>query len=426
MNETIKTQHEAIKAAVNIVEVISEFIQLKRRAGNFLACCPFHNEKTASFSVSPAKGIYKCFGCGASGDAIKFLLEHAKLEYLNAMRWLADFYRLPLDELDTSAPRAYVKPRPRPAAPAPKRTNVPAPSFINRDVFNQSLKKYEENNLVEFLRTLFDKFVVDALIEKYHIGTSKYYPGGCIFWQIDETGNIRTGKIMPYSPETGKRDRMAKPASNWVHSVMKLEPFNLQQCFFGQHLLGDDYSYPVAVVESEKTAIIASVFIPSYIWIATGGKGYEKFNKTGDIMPVPEMLREKFKVLAGRQVELFPDHGAVEDWQHLAGELSDITSIEVNDLLQVVVKEYQLPDKSDICDYLTSEAYRTELVNEFKATVIDVAPQTRSETVAIAKEFCEKGLRCKDLRRARIEILEEYEIDSNGLLVGLKSEMLAF
>lgn len=423
MNDIIKTQHEAIKAEISIVDVISQFLKLKRRSASFIAPCPFHNEKTPSFNVSPAKGIYKCFGCGASGDAIKFLLDHQKLEYMDAMRWLADFYRMPLDD---TAPRTYTRPRPRPAAARPKPSNTPPPTFISRDVFNQSLKKYDENNFVSFLHTLFVPFIVEMLIEKYHIGTSKYYPGGCIFWQIDDVANIRTGKIMPYNPETGKRDRNAKPASNWVHSVMKLEGFNLQQCFFGQHLLGDDSEIPVAIVESEKTAVIASVFIPSFTWLATGGKGYEKFNKAGELMAVPDMLREKFKVLAGRQVVLFPDLGAVEDWQHLAGELSDITSVEVDNMIQTLAADHQLPDKGDICDYLTSEAARTELINEYKATVIEVAPQTKKEVVAIAKEFCDKGLRFCDMERARLEIIEEYEFDSEGLLVGPKSEMLAF
>jgi len=245
------------------------------------------------------------------------------------------------------------------------------------------------------------------LIKKYCIGTSKYYPGGCIFWQVDELGNIRSGKIMPYSPATGKRDRAAIPVSNWVHSVLKMDPFNLQQCLYGQHLISEDTSKPIAIVESEKTAIIASVFFPQFIWIATGSKGYEMFNKKGELNEVPDLLRAKFKVLAGRKVVLFPDLGALEDWQHLAGELSDITSIEVNDLLQTAAKEYQLPDKSDLCDYLTSEAARRELIDEFKQALIINPDDSDARQWQIWEQFRDKGLRSKDRLQGCNELIAD-------------------
>src|SRR5665647_1163395 len=69
-----------------IVEVISHFIELKQHGRNYQGCCPFHNEKTPSFSVSPAKGIYKCFGCGKGGDSINFVMEHEKVEFLDALK----------------------------------------------------------------------------------------------------------------------------------------------------------------------------------------------------------------------------------------------------------------------------------------------------------------------------------------------------
>ena len=405
MNSNIADQHETIKSLINIVEVIGQFVPLKRRTGNFIANCPFHNEKTPSFNVSPAKGIYKCFGCGASGDAIKFLMDHERLEYLDAMRWLADYYHVPLDE---NAPRVYVRPTPRPTAAI--KANVPPASYIPRSIFNQSLKKYNENSLVSFLHTLFEPIIVEMLIDKYYIGTSRYYSGGTIFWQVDEQGNIRTGKIMPYNPITGKRERLAIPASNWVHSVLKLDGFNLQQCFFGQHLLCDDMSMPVAVVESEKSAVIASVFIPSFVWIATGGKGYEKLNKNGDLMAVPDLLREKFRILAGRKVVLFPDLGAVEDWQHLAAELADITDVSVNDMLIEAAAEHQLPDKSDLCDYLISPGARRELIEAYKTALTDQIPETKAEGIKIFEYYRDRGLMIKDMKIAHAELIAEGKV----------------
>lgn len=88
----------------DIVEVVSQFISLKRRGTNYIANCPFHNEKTPSFNVNPGRGIFKCFGCGKGGDVVSFIQEYEKFSFLEAVRWLADFYNVELEE--TEAPPA--------------------------------------------------------------------------------------------------------------------------------------------------------------------------------------------------------------------------------------------------------------------------------------------------------------------------------
>ena len=72
-----------------IEEVVGDFVNLKKRGANLLGNCPFHNEKTPSFTVSPTKGIYKCFGCGKAGNSVNFIMEHEKLTYPDALRQLA-------------------------------------------------------------------------------------------------------------------------------------------------------------------------------------------------------------------------------------------------------------------------------------------------------------------------------------------------
>lgn len=84
--------------SAQIVDVVSDFVSLKRRGANFIACCPFHNEKTPSFYVSPAKGIYKCFGCGKSGTAIGFVMEHENMTYVEALKYLARKYGIEVKE----------------------------------------------------------------------------------------------------------------------------------------------------------------------------------------------------------------------------------------------------------------------------------------------------------------------------------------
>jgi DNA primase len=87
-----------IMDAVRIEEVVGDFITLKRRGANMLGNCPFHNEKTPSFTVSPAKGIYKCFGCGVAGDSVKFIIEHEHKTYPEALRYLAEKYAIEIEE----------------------------------------------------------------------------------------------------------------------------------------------------------------------------------------------------------------------------------------------------------------------------------------------------------------------------------------
>lgn len=84
--------------SAQIVDVVSDFVSLKRRGANFIACCPFHNEKTPSFYVSPAKGIYKCFGCGKSGTAVGFVMEHENMTYVEALKYLARKYGIEVKE----------------------------------------------------------------------------------------------------------------------------------------------------------------------------------------------------------------------------------------------------------------------------------------------------------------------------------------
>jgi DNA primase len=86
----------------DIIEIVGQFVRLKRRGANHIANCPFHSEKTPSFYVSGAKGIYKCFGCGKGGNVVTFIQDHEKLTYPESIRWLADYYKIALEETERS------------------------------------------------------------------------------------------------------------------------------------------------------------------------------------------------------------------------------------------------------------------------------------------------------------------------------------
>jgi DNA primase len=89
---------QEILGRIDIIDIVGDFVKLKKRGANYLGLCPFHNEKTPSFTVSPSKEIYKCFGCGRSGNSISFVMEHEKYSYVEALKWLANRYGIEIEE----------------------------------------------------------------------------------------------------------------------------------------------------------------------------------------------------------------------------------------------------------------------------------------------------------------------------------------
>lgn len=224
-------------------------------------------------------------------------------------------------------------------------------SFIPANVFKASLKGHEINHFVRYLIYLFGVAVTGQLISRYFIGTSKHWSGATVFWQIDETGKIRTGKIMQYNPTTGKRVKEPFNHIHWVHSVLKQPDFELKQCLFGEHLLIDKRK-PVAIVESEKTAVIASTYLPQFIWLAVGS--------------LTNLTAEKCHVLKGRTVALFPDLNGFEKWSNKAKELSKFCSVQVSDLLERKATPDERKKGFDLADYLIQFDYRIFQLSETK------------------------------------------------------------
>jgi predicted RNA-binding Zn-ribbon protein involved in translation (DUF1610 family) len=212
------------------------------------------------------------------------------------------------------------------------------PSFIDAAVMRASFAGYEQNNFCRWLCGVLGEERAFELTALYRIGTSKHWSGSSVFWQIDSANRVRGGKVMLYDVETGRRVKEPFAHVTWVHRVMKFEPYHLRQCFFGEHLLALDTVKPVAVVESEKTALVASGFIPEFIWMATAGK--QNLNK------------EKLKSLQGRRVKLFPDLGAFERWQSLS---SGVAGVSVSDVLERRASDADKAGGLDLADFLLRE-----------------------------------------------------------------------
>lgn len=211
-------------------------------------------------------------------------------------------------------------------------------SYISIEPFKNSLCRYEVNNFVSYLIKLFGADTAFQLIQKYCIGTSRHWQGATVFWQIDKYNRIHTGKIMLYNAETGKRVKHPFPHITWVHKALHFKNYNLLQCFFGEHLLLNEPVKPIAIVESEKTAIIASVYLPDFIWLAVGS--------------INNLSHERCIVLQGRNIVLYPDLNAFEKWQQKANELSGDAIIKVSDLLERKADVAEKEQGLDIADYL--------------------------------------------------------------------------
>lgn len=151
---------QQITSRIDIVEIISEFVKLKKRGVNYIGNCPFHNEKTPSFTVSPTKEIYKCFGCGKSGNAIGFIMEHEKYSYVEALKWIAARYNIPVEETALS--------------PEAKLQQQAADSLY---IINAFAQKHFSTNLVETeegksvaLSYLKHRGFRDEVIERFQLG----------------------------------------------------------------------------------------------------------------------------------------------------------------------------------------------------------------------------------------------------------------
>ncbi len=220
-------------------------------------------------------------------------------------------------------------------------------SYIPLSKFDKSLSSPCKNNFVHFLRNKFGPEITKYLMEMYFIDSSDHWRGATIFWQIDNCGKIRTGKIMLYDEVSGRR--IKDPISiSWYHKIEKLQNYYLKQCLYGEHLLSTDSIRPIGLVESEKTAIIASVFLPELIWLATGGKDGFTISKC--------------KALEGRNTILFPDLNAYDLWSKKAGlfqkELPKL-KLTVSDFIEKYASVSERKSGWDLADFLIRDFNET-------------------------------------------------------------------
>lgn len=202
---------ERILDSANISDVVSEFVTLKKRGVNQLGLCPFHNEKTPSFTVSPAKGIFKCFGCGKGGNSVNFVMELEQLSYPDALRWLAKKYHIEIDEKEETQEERQLK---------DERESMMIVSAFAQKYFSRFLLKENEGRTIG-LSYLRERGIRDDIITKFELG---YCPGGKDLFTVAAQ---REGYKMDYLEKTGLtikreewvRDRFGGRVIFPVHNV---------------------------------------------------------------------------------------------------------------------------------------------------------------------------------------------------------------
>lgn len=173
---------EEIREAARIEEVIGDYVSLKRRGANMIGLCPFHQEKTPSFMVSPAKGIFKCFGCGKAGDSVRFVMEHEHCSYPDALKHIARKYHIEVEERELT---------PDEMAAQNKREKMFNINAFAQKYFTDQLFNTEEGRNIG-LKYFKERGFRDAIIEKFQLG---YNPAG---WDSFSGNAIQNG----YSEET--------------------------------------------------------------------------------------------------------------------------------------------------------------------------------------------------------------------------------
>ena len=298
-----------------IEDVVGDFVTLRKAGVNLTGICPFHDDKhDGNFIVRPSSiaeknhgNTYRCFVCDKKGGPVQFLMEHERLSFPDAIRWLGKKYNEPVDDI----PLNYTPPPPRPTPP-------PLPALeIPRDWVSRTMKLMPMATLATWYYSLpWSMGQVNRMHQtlwEYCIGGWK--DGRVVFWMIDCDGVPRAAKLMKYLPD-GHRDKSAHPG--WIYNqdgcrqICKPDEHTIMKPLFGAHLLKRYPQAAVNIVESEKTAIIMANYygIPDrQLWLACGGL---KHLRLESMQPLIDQ---------GRKVWLWPDKDGVEEWQEVADKL---------------------------------------------------------------------------------------------------------
>lgn len=314
--------------------------------------CFCHDDHTPSMGLSPSRNHWKCFSCGKGGSHIDLVMEHEGLNFSDACEWLIREFNIPVPQQETR--KSLIE------AIKSKLMNTTNTQFLDKSLFERF--KGTSN---EFTRALVNSKILTPeqmqhAAEVFRISTAN---DNVIFWQIDRDNHIREGKVMYYQADA-HRSHTRKPVTiSWLLKQEKQlsDDWKAKYCLFGLHQFRNDNADDndnkiIAIVESEKTAIICSELIPSrsgakVFWMATGGKS--------------NLSVQALQPIIGKRVILFPDTDPTgecyRDWIEIAKQANRSlpqregggrVSITVSNLLELLATEDQKKRKIDIADFI--------------------------------------------------------------------------
>lgn len=225
------------------------------------------------------------------------------------------------------------------------------PDFIAPEHLKATLGNYDRNAFVQFLFDLFPDCSeeINSVLKMYFVGTYEDYT---CFPQLDRLNRVCKAKLIRFNRATGKRLKGEYDTSSLKTKLKLKEDFQYKQIFFGEHLLTKYPNKPVAIVEAEKTAIIASLCFPEFVWLGCNSKSWLK----------PERLQR----LDARQIILYPDADGFNEWQGIAiNAQRQGSTVKVSNLIENHATDEQRTNGYDLADYLINQQREINAHNEF-------------------------------------------------------------
>lgn len=352
---------DKVKDAADILEVVGWYRQLRKRGAKHFGCCLFHDDRRPSMEVDPRKGLCHCYSCNAGGSVFDVVMQMEGLNFGQAVKFLAKQFHIEsfvADDKnaaeDTAIPNKPTAPKQRQLQDAPRHICRPTIAQINA-----ATRHYRRTSLYWYLCRVFDPVEVDRTFDAYKVGGSSYvgFGGGLAtcFPYIGMDGAIVDCKLMNYDPDTGSSKDKQKnrlPVNNALYlllsafkdkakkkacsraaeaghrptcpddeeaafvryypfiAALETEDIRAPWCNFGDHLLAGRPDAEVCLVESEKTAVIASIAYgeryPDKVWIAVGSKS----------KLTPAKCVERCEPYRGHKVVIYPDYdGYFDEWK---------------------------------------------------------------------------------------------------------------
>lgn len=336
-HENYDTQRLRVISITEVARRLGD--RLKHEGMHYRSLCPWHDDHSPSLSFDErtGKNYCHCFACGKGGDVIAYTMQHEQWTFQEACQWLSSEFGIATLSPQQMTTLPKPKLRPQVAETGPNYTYIPV-EMVDDLVT-------AESSLGHCLMQMFRAEAVEWLAEEYRLGC--YAFGGLddytVFPCIDRLGRVCNLKIQHYQSDPAKpRFGHSDQTTYWLGRLWVRQgrlPADAQlrnDCLFGEHLLPRYPASTVALVESPKNALYGALAFQKLTWVATGNKG--------------NLKRNVLKSLQGRDVIVFPDCDAVEEWTAAIHDMVDLANFTVSDICRLKAPEDQ--PKFDIADFL--------------------------------------------------------------------------